>query len=76
MHYKLIEEQPKTYVLIFDTGNEIASGLKRFASELKLSASSFKAIGAFPQSGLTGLIGTRRNTNLPSCWRNSWSCFP
>ncbi len=47
MQYKLLEEHPKTYVLIFDTGDELAAGLKRFASEQKLSGSSFKAIGAF-----------------------------
>ncbi len=46
MRHKLLEQHPKTYVLIFDTGDEIASGLKRFAVEQKLSGSSFKAIGA------------------------------
>jgi predicted DNA-binding protein with PD1-like motif len=44
--YKLIQEQPKTYVLIFETGDELAAGLKQFASEQKISGSSFKAIGA------------------------------
>ena len=47
MHHKLIENQPKTYVLIFETGDELAAGLKQFASELKISAGSFTAIGAF-----------------------------
>ena len=46
MKYKLLGENPKTYVLIFDTGDELADGLKRFASEQKLLGSSFKAIGA------------------------------
>ena len=46
MHHKLIQEQPKTYVLIFDTGDELAAGMKKFAKELGLSAASFKAIGA------------------------------
>jgi uncharacterized protein len=44
--YKLIQEQPKTYVLIFENGDELAAGLKQFASEQKISGSSFKAIGA------------------------------
>jgi predicted DNA-binding protein with PD1-like motif len=46
LKYKLVEEHPRTYVLIFDTGDELAAGLKRFATEQKLSGSSFKAIGA------------------------------
>jgi predicted DNA-binding protein with PD1-like motif len=33
-------------VLIFNTGDELAAGLKQFASEQKVSGSSFKAIGA------------------------------
>jgi predicted DNA-binding protein with PD1-like motif len=43
---KLLEEQPRTYVLVFETGEEIATALKRFASEQRLGGSSFKAIGA------------------------------
>jgi len=46
MKYKALGEQPKTYVLIFETGDELASGLRQFASEQKLQGSSFKAIGA------------------------------
>jgi uncharacterized protein len=46
MHYKLLDTDPKTYVLVFETGDELASGLKQFASAEKLASSSFKAIGA------------------------------
>jgi hypothetical protein len=46
MRYKLIENAPKTYVVIFDTGDELTEGLTRFANDLKLSSASFKAIGA------------------------------
>jgi predicted DNA-binding protein with PD1-like motif len=46
MQYKLLHDQPKTYVLIFKTDEEISAGLKKFAVEQKLSGSSFKAIGA------------------------------
>lgn len=46
MKAKLIQEQPRTYALIFETGDEIASNLKQFAKENNLSGSSFKAIGA------------------------------
>lgn len=44
MRSKLIQEQPRTYALIFQTGDEIASMLRQFAADEGLSASSFKAI--------------------------------
>ena len=46
MHYKLVEQKPKTFVLVFDTDDELAGGLKKFATEQKLTSASFKAIGA------------------------------
>jgi len=46
MRAKLLEQNPRTYVLIFDTGDELADGLAKFAAEEKISGSSFKAIGA------------------------------
>ncbi len=46
MHYTLVSESPKTYVVIFQTGDELAAGLKQVAVELGLTDSSFKAVGA------------------------------
>lgn len=46
MHYRLVDQAPKTFVLVFRTGDELAEGLTNFASEQKLASSSFKAIGA------------------------------
>jgi predicted DNA-binding protein with PD1-like motif len=46
MRHKQIATQPKTFVLIFDTGDEIIEGLNRFAVEQCLAGSSFTAIGA------------------------------
>jgi len=46
MKYKQIEQSPKTFVLVFETGDELAKGLLSFAQEQKLSAASFKAVGA------------------------------
>jgi uncharacterized protein len=46
MRYKLVDEQPKTFVLVFKTNDELSRGLKEFASETKLASASFKAIGA------------------------------
>ena len=46
MHYRLVAEKPKTFVLVFETSDELAQALKEFASEQKLASASFKAIGA------------------------------
>jgi predicted DNA-binding protein with PD1-like motif len=46
MRYKQIDQTPKTFILVFETGDELAEGLKLFAIEQKLSAASFKAVGA------------------------------
>jgi predicted DNA-binding protein with PD1-like motif len=46
MKYRQIDESPKTFVLIFETGDELATGLSKFATEQNLSAASFKAVGA------------------------------
>ncbi len=45
---KLIHDDgEKTFAVIFDKGDEVASGLLAFAKEHNLSASHFTAIGAF-----------------------------
>lgn len=46
MHYKLVDERPKTFVLVFETNDEVATTLEKFASEQRLASASFKAIGA------------------------------
>lgn len=46
MNFKQIDSSPKTFILIFKTGDELAKGLLKFAQEQKLSAASFKAVGA------------------------------
>ena len=46
MKSKQIDESPKTFILIFEIGDELAEGLLQFAKEQKLSAASFKAVGA------------------------------
>jgi predicted DNA-binding protein with PD1-like motif len=48
MKAKLLSERgEKTYAVIFDTGDEVVSGLTSFAREKGLAASHFTAIGAF-----------------------------
>jgi predicted DNA-binding protein with PD1-like motif len=46
MRHKQLADRPKTFVLIFDTGDEIIGELSRFAAEQRLTGSSFTAIGA------------------------------
>jgi predicted DNA-binding protein with PD1-like motif len=46
MRSKRIADNPKTFVLILDTDDEILSSLKHFAQTEHLAGSSFKAIGA------------------------------
>lgn len=48
MKAKLLEEHGgKTYAVIFETGDEVKSGLLAFAKEHGLAGSHFTAIGAF-----------------------------
>lgn len=50
MNAKLIQDGArKTYVLIFQTGDEVASGLLDFAKRHHLGGSHFTAIGAFSE---------------------------
>ena len=43
MRWKQIEDEPKVFALIFETGDEIASVLQEFARGQGLAESSFKA---------------------------------
>lgn len=52
MHYKLVDQSPKTFVLVFEENDELAGGLKQFAAEQKLASSSFTAIGALSSAKL------------------------
>ncbi len=52
MKAKLVNEAPKIYVLVFDTGDEVNTGMTNFAKQNKLTAASYTAIGAFSNSDL------------------------
>ena len=49
MRAKQIASEPKTFVLILQTGDELLPSIKSFARQHKLSGSSFKAIGALSE---------------------------
>lgn len=54
MRAKVLSDAPgeETWVLIFDTGDEVVATLTRFAAEQKITAASFTAIGAFSNATL------------------------
>jgi predicted DNA-binding protein with PD1-like motif len=55
MNSKLLHRSPdgqRTWAVIFDTGDEVMTGLKHFAAEQRLAASQFTAIGAFSDATL------------------------
>lgn len=53
MNYKLLDAvSGTTYALIFESGDEVVAGLKKFANEHRLKASHFTAIGAFSEAEL------------------------
>ncbi|MGH9470865.1 MAG: PPC domain-containing DNA-binding protein [Terriglobia bacterium] len=60
MKSKLIDPNgEKTYVLVFDAGDEVSSGLLKFARENKLSAGQITGIGGFREAVL-GYFETER----------------
>jgi uncharacterized protein len=72
LRYKLVDEKPKTFVLVFGTNDELSEGLKNFASEHELASASFKAIGA-----LSSELNWETKKYEPSVlWRSKWNCFP
>lgn len=59
----LTDAAEQTWVVVFDTGDELMSGLLSFAKEKELAASHFTAIGAF--SGATlGYFDLKRKDYL------------
>ena len=62
MRSKLLNEHgEKTYALVFDTGDEVVSGLTQFAQSHDLAASRFTAIGAFSDAVLGYFDWERRD---------------
>lgn len=52
MKSKLLNDEPKTYALVLDSGDEAVEALRRFAEAQALSASRISALGAFSQAVL------------------------
>ena len=52
MRTKQIDDNPKTFAVILETGEEILASVKSFAKMQGLAGSSFKAIGALSRAEL------------------------
>ena len=65
MKFRQIDDEPKIFVVVFQTGDELAEGLLQFAKEQKLSAASFTAVGALSSVRL-GWFGWDTKTYEPS----------
>ena len=62
----LNDHEPKTYALIFDKGDEVVKELTAFATEHRLAAAHFTAIGAFSQVTLGYFDRARKDyTKIP-----------
>ena len=62
MKWRLLDESgERTYVLVFEHGDEVMSTLKTFAQDLDLEASHFTAIGAFSEVTLGYFDRERRD---------------
>ncbi len=66
MRWKQIEDEPKVFALIFETGDEIASVLQHFSKHQGLGGSSFKAIGALSHAKL-GWFNWKTKKYDPAC---------
>jgi predicted DNA-binding protein with PD1-like motif len=52
MRWKQVEDEPKAFVLIFETGDEIATAPHQFARGQRLAGSNFEAIGALSHASM------------------------
>jgi predicted DNA-binding protein with PD1-like motif len=69
MRWKQIEAEPKTFVPIFETGEEIANALPQFARKRELAGSGCTAIGALSRAKLGWFNGERKKYE-PACVLN------
>ncbi len=74
MRSKQVADNPKTMVVILDTGDEILSSLKSVARTEHLAGSSFKAIGALSNVELGWFNWETKEYQTASSLRNRSSC--
>lgn len=74
MRWKQIEDEPKTFAVIFETGYEIASALQQFADRVWQEVVS-KPSALFLTRSSVGSTGRRKSTIPPAFSTNKWNCF-
>lgn len=47
MHSRVIESQPRTWIVVMETGDELATGLAKFSHHENILGASLSAVGAF-----------------------------
>ena len=66
MRSKLVNTNPKTYVIVFDPNDEVVKGIEAFCKETDLKAASFTAIGAFSSASLGFFdLSTKEYNKIP-----------
>ena len=75
MKSRQIDHSPKTFILVFETGDELAKGLLEFAEQEKLSAASFKAVGALSSVRLGWFSWESKQYEASSRSTNRWSSY-
>src|SRR5207249_2172165 len=63
MKSKLINDHPKTFAIVFRTGDKVVEGLTAFAKENGLGASQLTAIGAFAEVILGFFVPEKKSYN-------------
>jgi uncharacterized protein len=62
----LSETVPRTWVLVFETGEEAKSGIREWAASHEVDAASFTAIGAFARATLAWYdLGAKEYLDIP-----------
>lgn len=75
MRWKQIEDEPKVFALIFETGDEIASVLQQFAKDQGLGVVASRPSELFLARSWVGSTGKRKSTIQPAFSTNKSNCF-
>jgi predicted DNA-binding protein with PD1-like motif len=73
MHFRQVNDQPSTFVVILEPGEEAMSTLTAFARGQSLTASQITAIGAFERATL-GYLDRDKRDNSRSRSSGRWRC--
>ncbi|MBS1583986.1 MAG: DNA-binding protein [Bacteroidetes bacterium] len=66
MHFKLVNHEPRTFVIVFDVGEEVVKTLEEFCIDESVGAAAFKAIGAFSRAVVGYFeLATKKYKDIP-----------